>query len=58
LIVLFLSKPENQMKYTAKYILKISEIFNKEKIYSKKLDAKFIENIIKKNFSLCLEMVL
>jgi len=45
-------KPENQMKFTAKYILKISEIFTKEKIYSKKLDFKLIENILKKNFSI------
>jgi len=45
-------KPENQMKYTAKYILQISEILAKEKIYSKKLDSKLIENILKKNFSI------
>ena len=45
-------KPENQMKYTAGYILKFSEILNKEKIYSKKLEPKFIENILKKNFSI------
>ena len=45
-------KPENQMKYTASYIVKISEILNKEKIYSKKLEAKMIENVLKKNFSI------
>ena len=45
-------KPENQMKYTSKYILLVSEILSKEKLYSKKLDAKFIENILKKNFSI------
>ena len=45
-------KPENQMKYTANYIVKISEILNKEKIYFKKLDPKMIENILKKNFSI------
>ena len=45
-------KPENQMKYTSKYILKIAQILNKEKIYNKKLDAKFVENIFKKNFSI------
>ena len=45
-------KPENQMKYTAKYILQISEILIKEKIYSKKLDSKLVENILKKNFSI------
>jgi predicted transcriptional regulator len=45
-------KPENQMKYTAGYILKISEILTKEKLFSKKLDPKMIENILKKNFSI------
>jgi len=45
-------KPENQMKYTANYILKISEILNKEKVYSKKLEPKMIDNILKKNFSI------
>ena len=46
-------KPENQMKYTASYILKISEILTKEKLYSKKLEVKMIENVLKKNFSIC-----
>ncbi len=46
-------KPENQMKYTASYIVKISEILSKEKLYSKKLDIKMIENTLKKNFSIC-----
>ena len=45
-------KPENQMKYTANYILKISEILSKEKLFFRKLDAKMIENILKKNFSI------
>jgi len=45
-------KPQNQMKYTAAYIVKISEILSKEKLYSKKLDSKMIENILKKNFSI------
>lgn len=46
-------KPERQIKLTSKYIYLISEIFNKDGIYQKKLESKFIENIIKKNFSLC-----
>ena len=46
-------KPERQMKYTAGYILKISEILTKEKLYSKKLEVKMIENVLKKNFSIC-----
>ena len=45
-------KPENQMKYTANYIFKISEILIKEKLYSKKLEVKMIENVLKKNFSI------
>ena len=45
-------KPEKQIKLTAKYIYLISEIFNKDRIFQKKLDTKYIENIIKKNFSL------
>ena len=45
-------KPENQMKFTANYVLKISDILSKEKIFTKKLDAKMIENILKKNFSI------
>ena len=48
-----LVKPEQQMKFTSKYILLISQLLNKERIYSKKLDVKFIEQILKKNFSLC-----
>ena len=46
-------KPERQIKLTSKYIYKVSQILNKDGIYSKKNDIKFIETIIKKNFSLC-----
>ena len=46
-------KPERQIKLTSKYIYRISEIFNKDGIYSTKLETKFIEQIIKKNFGLC-----
>ena len=46
-------KPEKQIKITAKYIYLIAEIFNKDKIYSKKLNTSYIEKVIKKNFSLC-----
>ena len=46
-------KPEKQIKLTSNYIYLISKIFNKEKIFSKKLDPNYIENVIKKNFSLC-----
>ncbi len=46
-------KPEYQMKYTADYLLKISEILRKDKLYLKKLEPKMIENVLKKNFSIC-----
>jgi len=45
-------KPENQIRISAKYILLVSRALNKDKVYSKKLDQKIIENIIKKRFSL------
>ena len=46
-------KPERQIKLTSKYIYLISKIFNKDKIFSKRLDPKLIESIVHKNFSLC-----
>ena len=45
-------KPEQQIKFSSKYIYLVSLALNKDKIYSKKLDQKIIENIIKKKFSL------
>jgi len=45
-------KPERQIKQSSKYIYLISEILNKDGIYTKKVDVKYIEQIIKKNFSL------
>ena len=45
-------KPDNQIKFSSKYIHLVSQALNKDKVYSKKLDQKTIENIIKKNFSL------
>jgi predicted transcriptional regulator len=46
-------KPVNQIYYTSRYIYLVSEKLYKEKVLSKKLDRKYIENIIKKNFTLC-----
>ena len=46
-------KPETQIKFSSKYIYLVSQALNKEKIYSKKLDQKIIENKIRENFSLC-----
>ena len=45
-------KPENQIKFSAKYIYLVSQALNKDKVYTKKLDQKTIENMIKKKFSL------
>ena len=45
-------KPDNQIKFSSKYILLVSQALNKDKVYSKKLDQKTIENIIKEKFSL------
>ena len=38
------------MKYTLNIFFLVSEILSKEKLYSKKLDTEFIENILKKLF--------
>jgi len=46
-------KPQNQIKFTSKYIHLVSQELNQNKVYSKKLDPKQIENVIKKNFTLC-----
>ena len=45
-------KPERQIKITSKYIHQVSDILNKNKIYSKKVDIKLIENSLKKNFTI------
>ena len=47
------AKPEQQMKFTSKYIQLVSQGLNKDQKYSKKLDQKIIENMIKKKFTLC-----
>ncbi|WP_440923131.1 DeoR family transcriptional regulator [Candidatus Pelagibacter sp.] len=45
-------KPDNQIRFSSKYIYLVSQALNKDKVYSKKLDQKTIENVIKKKFSL------
>ena len=45
-------KPERQIRLTSKYIEKISKIFYKDGIYPKKIEAKYIDQVIRKNFSL------
>ena len=46
-------RPKNQINFSSKYIYLVSKTLNKDKVYSKKLDTKIIENIIKKKFTLC-----
>ena len=47
-----LIKPDNQIKFTSKYIHSVSLGLNKNNKYYLKIDPKLIENIIKKRFSL------
>ena len=47
------AKPENQIKFSSKYIFIVSRLLNREKIYSKILKQDEIENIFKKKFTLC-----
>ena len=46
-------KPIRQIGITSRYIYLFCEILNNQKILSKKLDLKSIENLVKKNFSIC-----
>ncbi len=46
-------KPENQIKNSAKYIQLVSKALNRDKIFLEKVDTRFIENLIKRKFSLC-----
>ncbi|WP_143323418.1 DeoR family transcriptional regulator [Candidatus Pelagibacter communis] len=46
-------KPENQIKFSSKYIYLVSKLLNKDHNFSKKLDQKFIETVIRKKFTLC-----
>jgi len=46
-------KPVNQIYYTSRYIYLLSKKLNEDKVFSKQLDRKYIENVIKNNFTLC-----
>ncbi len=46
-------KPENQIKFSSKYIYLVAECLKKEKIFQKKIDHVQIEKVIKKKFTLC-----
>jgi len=48
-----LVKPENQIKFSSKYIFLVSNSLTRDKVYAKKIDQKTIETIIKDRFSLC-----
>ena len=46
-------KPDNQIKFSSKYIHLVSIGLNRDRLYSKKTDPKIIENLIKKKFTMC-----
>ena len=46
-------KPINQIPLTSKYLTRVAELLNKEKLYNVKIDKNIVEKIIKKNFTLC-----
>jgi len=49
----FFVKPENQIKFSSKYIYLVSQCLNKDYLNSKKIDSKIVEDCIKKRFSMC-----
>ena len=44
----FYVRPENQIKFSSKYIHLVSRGLNRDQLYSKKIDTKTVENLIKK----------
>ena len=46
-------KPINQIPLTSKYLTRVAELLNKEKLYNVKIDKNIVEKVIKKNFTLC-----
>ena len=46
-------KPQNQIKLSSKYIYLVAEVLYRNKLFSKKIDIKIVENLIKKKFTLC-----
>ena len=47
------AKPEKQIRFSSKYIYLVSKLLNKDYNFTKKIDQKMIENIIKKKFTMC-----
>ena len=46
-------KPINQLPLTSKYLTRVAELLNKEKLYNVRIDKNIVEKVIKKNFTLC-----
>ena len=46
-------KPINQIPLTSKYLTRVAELLNKEKLYNVSIDKNIVEKVIKKNFTLC-----
>ena len=46
-------KPINQIPLTSKYLTRVAELLNKEKLYNVRIDKNIVEKVIKKNFTLC-----
>ena len=46
-------KPEQQIKFSSKYIYLVSKLLNKDNNFSKKIDQKTVEHLIRKKFTLC-----
>ena len=44
-------KPDNQIKFSAKYIYLVSQALNKDKVYSKKPDQKTIDRLLEDKFT-------
>ena len=47
------AKPEKQIKFSSKYIYLVSKLLNKDHNFTKKIDQKMIENMIRKKFTMC-----
>ena len=46
-------KPIQQIPLTSRYLTRVSDLLNKNNLYNKKIETKFAEKVIKKNFTLC-----
>ena len=46
-------QPIQQIPLTSKYLSRVADLLNKNKLYQNKIDSKIAEKVIKKNFTLC-----